>query len=119
MKRFDLLLILAFALLLGGIGVNKYISNREEKQPEPKFDLLTVQVEKGWAYEIWINGKRYIFQDQIPAISETIPFATKMQAQMVGCKVLEKMRNHQNPSVKKEELIQWGILNSDGIPKSP
>jgi hypothetical protein len=49
----------------------------------------------GWGYKIFVNGKQFINQYQIPAISGIKTFASKEDAQKVGDWIVGQIKNGQ------------------------
>lgn len=68
------------------------------------------QIEGGWAYEILVDSKAFIVQEQIPGIANLKKFNTETDAQKCGQLVLDKLIKHKNPSVSKQELDSLGIV---------
>jgi hypothetical protein len=60
---------------------------------------------KTWGYEIFIDDKKYIHQEFIPALDNNRPFTTKKEALKVGRAVMQKIKNNKTPSLTKEEVI--------------
>jgi hypothetical protein len=65
----------------------------------------------GWGYDIYMNGKRYIHQPHIPAISGNKGFATEEDARKAGGLVVHKIRNNiMPPTIDVDELDSLGVL---------
>jgi|WetSurMetagenome_2_1015567.scaffolds.fasta_scaffold139925_2 hypothetical protein len=58
----------------------------------------------GWGYNILAGEKIIIKQDIIPGIQKNTPFHSESDAKKVGLFVLEKVKKHQHPAVKIQEL---------------
>lgn len=82
--------------------------------PAPRYDLTIIRVDQGWGYEIRKNNKLFIYQDCIPAIPGNQPFTDRKSAKATGRLVLEKLRNHQIPSVSGDELEELGVIMHKG-----
>ena len=84
--------------------------NACHKTPTSSYDLRVLKLEQGWGYEIRKNNKAFIYQDCIPAIPGKRTFADRKSAKATGKLVLEKLRNHQIPSVSEAELQELGVI---------
>lgn len=73
-------------------------------QPKHTAHLETVEIENGWGYQIKVDGKVYIDQANIPAITGHSHFQSKDDAEKVGRLVLKKLRDGKIPAVSKQEL---------------
>ena len=92
----------------------KHHSNTTSKvSSENKADSVTFKTfrsDGGWGYDIFINEKKYIHQEYIPAISGNKPFKSKNEAEKTAGIVKEKIRkNIIPPSVTTDELIKEGV----------
>jgi hypothetical protein len=64
-----------------------------------------------FGYEIWLNGKRIIYQTNIPSMPGNNGFSSEEKAKKAGEFVAEKIRNNQMPpTVTPEELDSLGVL---------
>jgi len=102
--------VLALALLLS--------CNNAAKQKAGDGSEARVQAFKtngGWAYSIFLGKKEFIRQLYIPCIQGEIPFETDTQAIKAGTLVLNKLKNHQVPSLNLEELEEYHLLPAKGI----
>lgn len=68
------------------------------------------QVNNGWAYRIFVNGKIYIQQDFIPAISGHKAFPSKQSAEDIASLVVKKIRCNEKPFITTEELQKAGAI---------
>ena len=77
--------------------------------------LKAVQTSNGWGYEILVDGKVYIHQENIPAINGNKSFRSKSDALFVGNKAIKKLVEGKGklPVITVEELKQWGITVED------
>lgn len=95
-----------------------YFIKSEEQEPNTikrdpiNWTLKTKQIDNGWAFIIYQNDIKTIFQERIPAIPVNIPFESELSAKKVGEKMLEKIKNGKMPSISKSELIEMGIVDS-------
>ncbi|UCJ05549.1 DUF4907 domain-containing protein [Chitinophaga pendula] len=58
----------------------------------------------GWGYRVYVNDRRFINQDQVPALSGKHVFANRDEAMRVGNLVVEKIRHQELPYVTIAEL---------------
>lgn len=64
----------------------------------------------GFGYDIYMNGKRYVHQPNIPAVSGNKGFSTEADAQKTAELVAYKVRhNMMPPSVTAQELDSIGV----------
>jgi hypothetical protein len=85
------------------------ISAVEEK---PDITFLTYPQDDGWGYDIFINGKMYIHQPYIPAVSGLQTFKTDADAKKAAEFVKTKIeKNILPPSVSPQELDSLGVLH--------
>lgn len=82
-------------------------SSIQKAEPE----VRTFQDKEGWGYDIYMNGKLYIHQPHIPAVSGNKAFNNEADAQKAGELVVYKINNNiMPPSVSIEELDSIGVL---------
>jgi len=94
-----LTLIIITVLFFQRNNGNKVVKQTPDNK-ENKYSVETFRTENGgWGYIILAGDKIIIKQDIIPAIQNSVPFKTKTDAEKVGWYVLNKIQNHQNPSV--------------------
>jgi hypothetical protein len=73
--------------------------------------VKTFQQNTGWGYDIFANGKLYIHQPNIPAVSGNDGFKSEADAKRAGEFVAYKIRNNiMPPSVTPEELDSLGVI---------
>jgi hypothetical protein len=93
------LLLLPFAFL------SFYLFSGKMGTPEKsRTALQTVRTADGWGYNISIDKKIIIHQPTIPAIDTVMAFPSEEAAKAVGNIVLNKVRNHENFTVTREEI---------------
>ena len=86
---------------------NKKINSTEE----PRLEVKTFKNDFGWGYDIYLEGKLYIHQPYIPAISGNEPFRSEEDARKTGQLIIAKIRkNILPPSVAITELDSIGIF---------
>ena len=63
----------------------------------------------GWGYSITVDNKIFIKQTMIPVIQGVKSFASESDAINVANLVIGKIKNHQKPTLVKEDLVSLGI----------
>jgi hypothetical protein len=88
----------------------------ETEQKASHNEMINIEIEtfqndtSGWGYDILIEGKKYVHQPHIPAISGNKGFSTQHEAEKVAELVKYKIKNNiMPPSVSPEELDSLGI----------
>ena len=72
--------------------------------------ISTFNTSEGWGYDIYNNGKLYIHQTSIPAVSGNRGFETEEAAKKAGDFVAYKIQNNiMPPTVSVEELDSLGV----------
>ena len=108
--------MIKYALLISLIGFascgltaqTPAVEKTEEAQAKTEVKLF--ETDKGWGYDIFVDGKKYIHQTNVPSVSGTAGFESKEDAEKVGNLVVGKVnRNEMPPSVTPEELKELGI----------
>lgn len=68
-------------------------------------EIKTFEVEKGWGYDITIDGALYVHQPSIPALPGENGFESEIHARAVAELMVQKIRdNILPPGVTKEEV---------------
>ena len=71
----------------------------------------TFKVDSGWGYDIFVGGKLYIHQPNIPAVSGDKGFIEEEYAAKIAWLVIEKIKDHiLPPSVSIDELDSLQVL---------
>lgn len=78
--------------------------------PSSPFRVTTFQWEQGWGYFIAINGKNYIRQPYIPAISGKHAFRSQNDALKTGQYVCGLIRQRKLPALRVSDLQKLGIV---------
>lgn len=107
-------MILSALLLFGSCNCSK-----NNSPSEARFGVSTFKSDAGWGYAVAINGKMYIRQPYIPAVSGKTPFKNEQDARTVGKYVCTLIKARQLPAVRTADLIKLGILTDSGIPVRP
>lgn len=81
----------------------------------PSMAVKAIQTGSGWGYEVWVDGQRFIVQDQIPGVPGKHSFASQQEALRCGELVVKKIKARKNPTISPSELdslnIVWRIPN--------
>jgi hypothetical protein len=91
-------------------------SANDTATPPPMQENITAQTfktETGWGYAIFINDKIFIKQSFIPAIAGNKGFANEADANKVAVIVVTKLKKHEKPIVRLNELIALGIAGEN------
>jgi hypothetical protein len=107
--------LIVLLLLISAIGTLMLWSLKSHKEFS-KFKSKTFQIENGWGYDILINDKIYIHQENIPAVKGKQFFQSKSEAGKTATLVVEKLKKRQLPLVKIAELdslkIRYRAINN-------
>lgn len=106
--RKNKLLVVLVAVLLAYLFV---IISAGQKS-DININSRVIFLEKGYGYEIVINGKVFIHQEYMPCISGYKLFESKNTAQIVADMVVEKLKNNESPTVSYEELKKAGVIQN-------
>jgi len=78
---------------------------------ERTIETTVFQVEAGWGYDVYVDGKRFIHQPYIPVIQGNKPFDNEIDAKKVAELVAGKIQmNSIPPTVSYQELDSLGII---------
>jgi hypothetical protein len=72
--------------------------------------LTAIQTTKGWGYEIFVDGKIFIKQETLPAVTGDRSFRSKEEALVVGNLAVEKIVRGKMPAITTEELRSLKVL---------
>jgi hypothetical protein len=107
------ILITAIFIVLAALVVLqayiKHNSSSVNQSPKYSINLFYVESGKGWGYDILENDKVIIHQDIIPAITDSRPFLSMLEAKKIGTLVIEKLEKQQKPYISIAELKKLGI----------
>ena len=74
----------------------------------------TFKTEHGWGYDIFVNGKLYIHQASIPAVSGNKSFAKEEYAAKTAEMVIDKIKKHiLPPAISIKELDSIKVLKKN------
>jgi len=84
-----------------------------EIKTEKNIDIRTYKNEtQGWGYDIYKNGRLFIHQPHIPAVSGNEGFHSEQDAEKTAAYVCYKMEQTQSlPSLSINELDSHGVLS--------
>jgi len=97
-------------LAAGALFYTGYYRRTHWKKEHILMELRPVQTAKGWGYDILADGRPFIHQPFIPAISGEYAFRTKEDALAVGQKVYDRVMAGQLPMVTEEEIKAMGLF---------
>lgn len=112
-----LLLILVVVLTVAGFFFIKQRSPVSKKngtsfhvQAHETMSSRTIRLDSNaWAYEILMDTSVFIYQPFVPGIPGNQPFVSADEAKKCSELVLQKLRNHQIPSLTRHELDSLNI----------
>lgn len=89
--------------------------HRKESLPNPyehsEIIAVTIEGEEGFGYDIFVDGRPYIHQTNIPAVGGTAGFKSESDAQAAAELVISKIRQGiLPPTVSIEELQALGVI---------
>lgn len=102
-------------LIILAIGALAYAGIRMRanwKKDHILVELRPVLTPLGWGYDILTDGKIFIHQNTIPAVSGGHAFRSKEDALQVGKKVVDRLSLGQIPMVTEKEVREMGIQDS-------
>ena len=103
-------IFLLFVLLVASIGTFAQSQNLQ-LQKKDSITIKTFKTDNGWGYDIYLNDKKYIHQQNIPAISGDKGFSNKADAEKTAELVITKIKkNIMPPSVTPNELDSLRVL---------
>lgn len=85
----------------------------KENKPLPAgtvpLEIIAIPVNKGWGYEIYVDNKLFIRQNNIPAVNGLQHFTSKEQALKAAGIAVAKMKAGRKPIISVDDLQQAGI----------
>lgn len=110
-----LLAAVTFILIIKGNSSQNEIdvddNNNDRTGADRTIETTVFQVEEGWGYDLFVDGKRFIHQPYIPVIQGNKPFENEADAKKVAELVAKKIRlNSIPPTVSYRELDSLGII---------
>ena len=73
------------------------------------FDLVVLENENGWGYQIYEKGRLIIKQNHIPGIKHKNAFKTEGDARKIGYLVINRLRKKEPPTISKEDLKRYEV----------
>ena len=115
MSTIILLAAVTFILIIKGNSSQNEIdvddNNNDRTGADRTIETTVFQVEEGWGYDLFVDGKRFIHQPYIPVIQGNKPFKNEADAKKVAELVANKIRlNSIPPTVSYRELDSLGII---------
>ena len=86
---------------------NFYVRKKDIKIKE--YELVVLQEDSTWIYEITLDNKLLIKQNTIPVISGNKKFISKQDAEKIGTLVLNKLKRRKNPIISYDDLLKNNI----------
>lgn len=77
---------------------------------QPAIASQTFKTADGWGYSVYVNNKLFIKQTSIPAIEGNRSFAKEEDAAKVATLVVNKLKQHEKPTIQVAELKQCGVI---------
>ncbi|MEO0526574.1 MAG: DUF4907 domain-containing protein [Bacteroidota bacterium] len=109
-KHFIAFLTIAIVVVCIGILLEK---NTLENQPLSskgyRLEVVKIEVNEGWSYEIYYKGKLQIRQEFVPAVQGRRRFSSEKEARKMGELVLERLTRGESPIVSIQDLKNNGI----------
>lgn len=80
-------------------------------QDSTRATLRVFEIENNcWAYEVSVENKPFIYQEQIPGLSGNYKFKSERDARKCGELVIEKMKESSLPVIRQHELDSLNIV---------
>jgi len=92
-----------------GPGKEKNPGTSSSVATPPSLSVKTFQNKEGWGYEIFVDGQRFIYQDQIPGAPGKQSFVSQQEAMLCGELVIKKIKENNIPSIHSTELDSLNI----------
>jgi len=87
------------------------------RQPQPD-DVLPIKakaihVPNGWGYEVYVDGRLFIHQETIPAISGNKPFTSEADAFKTASFIVNKIAKKEKPTLEYKDLQYLAVKGID------
>ncbi len=120
MKNILHLLLIGLFLIISACNTNNSETSQNIEKISNNLDTITTQTfrtdDGGWGYDILINGKPYIHQTIIPAVSGRFSFKTKEDARKTAAHIVTiLLKNNGLPGTTFSELDSLGVLYPEVI----
>jgi len=88
---------------------------KEKENKNPRIEIEVFRIEDArptaWGYDIYLDGKKYVHQPHIPAISGIRGFDSRGDARKTADMIARKIRKGiMPPTISVEELDSLGVL---------
>jgi hypothetical protein len=94
-----ILIFIAFSMKTGNSDDSKML----------KVESVPFHNSSGWGYEILVDHKIFIHQENIPALTGKKSFVTKEDAMKIATLVVQKLVRGKQPSITKDDLTALKI----------
>ncbi len=81
-------------------------STTPDQVAKAELAFRVIQVDRGFGYDIYANGKMLVHQPHIPGIAGDVAFASKQDATKVAELVVKKLKNGELPPVVSEQELR-------------
>lgn len=102
-KKITALVFLCIVTLLVVYYLNEHIDTRS------RYTIEITNESEVYSYHIYQGKKLFIKQDHIPAIDSKKRFCSTEEAKRVAELVVERLTNHENPSITLEDIERLKI----------
>lgn len=80
--------------------------------PPPSLSLNVFKIDSGiWAFEVFIDSNRFIYQDKIPGMKDSLPITSQADAIKFGESILKKIKGGKIPSIFAEEADSMEVVS--------
>jgi len=106
---------IAITLAVAISGCNSTAADQPANLHKNHADILaqTFKTESGWGYAVYVNDKLFIRQSFIPVIEGNRGFVKEADAIKIATLVVDKLKHHEKPTIRLEELQRCGIIKND------
>ena len=104
-------IVIVTGMLSAMCSCNNHPSNNlaDENKDHGNIIAQTFKTNDGWGYSVLINNKLFIKQSIIPVIEGYKAFANEEDAKKVAGLVVNKLKHHEKPILRLDELQRYGI----------
>jgi hypothetical protein len=100
-KKISIGVAVFFILIIIGFSVK---TGKSAPDGMLKVESVPLHTASGWGYEILVDHKIFIHQEDIPAIAGKKAFLTKEDAMKTAGLVIEKIVKGKQPAITKDDL---------------
>lgn len=104
MTRKTKILIITVVLLSAVIIAFSFKTVVSDKDKMLEVESVSLHNPAGWGYEVLVDHKVFIHQENIPAIAGKKEFVTKEDAMKTAGLVVEKLVHGKKPAISKNDL---------------